>query len=380
MRYRNFLLVVATALTVASPIAAVEQAPPIVPAVEVTAAIPNAAVTSAFLNFDGWTGGDAAYSVPVTKSRSLWLFGDTFIGKIQNGVRMKATMVHNTAAWLDRRSNGSYKTRYFWRTDSGRPAALVQPEGPTKAYYWPSGMALVGNKLALFCKLVVDKPGDDSGFGFDWVAQELVLVDNPAPTEPCNWTYKPFKLPGGEAAIMPGSACLAVDEYTYVFSTIEEKSNRPCVLMRIPSSDLAKADVSKFQYWVDKGEWTNYPSAPPVRLFEHAAPEMSVSKVAGLPGYWAVYSEDGLSPNILLRHAPKPEGPWSDPLLLYRAPEALRDPKLLCYGAKHHPELSSVDRTLLITYCLNPGPLSAHRTQPLAYFPKAITVTLKPTN
>src|SRR5688572_29217881 len=70
--------------------------------VEVVKAVPNVALTRAFENFDGWTGGDAAYSLPLSRTRGLWLFGDTFIGKIENGVRTKAEMVHNTAAWLDR--------------------------------------------------------------------------------------------------------------------------------------------------------------------------------------------------------------------------------------------------------------------------------------
>jgi hypothetical protein len=80
----------------------------------------------------------------------------------------------------------------------------------------------------------------------------------------------------------------------------------------------------------------------------------------------------------MLRHADKPEGPWSEPITVYKAPEPGRDAGLLCYGAKHHPELSTQERELVITYCLNPGPIKAHRVQPMTYFPKAVTVTLKP--
>ncbi|MFY0628721.1 MAG: hypothetical protein JXR07_20680, partial [Reichenbachiella sp.] len=29
---------------------------------------------------DAWTGGDATYSIPLSGNRTLWLFGDTFIG------------------------------------------------------------------------------------------------------------------------------------------------------------------------------------------------------------------------------------------------------------------------------------------------------------
>lgn len=354
----------------------------------VESAVPNEKLSATFVNLSGWTGGDAAYSIPLSKSRSLWTFGDSFIGRISNGVRSELSMVHNSAAWVDSRNNGSYKATFFWRQRASKPASLIDPSAPLKAYYWPGGMASLGSKLALFCKVVVDKPANDSGFGFDWFDQELVLVEDAATTMPSDWKYTRHKLPGGELSIMPGAGCMIVDDFVYVYSTRKDNPNpHNCVLMRIRASELAKPDVSKFEYWVHKhtsdgrpledGEWSQEPLYP-MTLFNRAAPEMSVSPVAGLPGYFAVYTEHGLGANIMMRHALKPEGPWSEPVLLYQAPEAVRNPKLLCYGAKHHPELATADRTLVITYCLNPGPLAAHRTQPMLYFPRAVTVTLKP--
>jgi hypothetical protein len=343
--------------------------------VTVATATPNVALTKAFISTSGWTGGDAAYSVALTRRRSLWLFGDSFIGNISNGARCRMDMVHNTAGWLDESDNGTMKFRYFYPQKNGQPISLLAPSD-SKSYYWPSAMALLeGGKLALFQKVIVSKPGDDTGFGFDWVAQELTLVEN-ANAQPTSWRYHRIKLPGGEANIMPGSACMVEGEYTYVYGTLKSGDSHPAVLMRIPSADLARGDISRFEYWTAQSAWSRVP-LDPATLFQ-GAPEMSVSRISGLPGFWAVYTENGLSARIMLRHADRPEGPWSDASVIYNCPEAVRDPKLACYGAKHHPELAHQPRTLVITYCLNPGGMSAHRSQPFAYFPKAVTITLSP--
>src|SRR2546430_16976623 len=36
---------------------------------------------------DGWLGADDAYSIPLTSTESLWLFGDTFVGTAETKLR-----------------------------------------------------------------------------------------------------------------------------------------------------------------------------------------------------------------------------------------------------------------------------------------------------
>ncbi|MBW1688033.1 MAG: hypothetical protein JRS35_23595, partial [Deltaproteobacteria bacterium] len=45
---------------------------------------------------DGWLGGDAAYSIPLSRSETLWLFGDTFVGAPGQEDRQGAAFVHNS--------------------------------------------------------------------------------------------------------------------------------------------------------------------------------------------------------------------------------------------------------------------------------------------
>src|SRR4051794_27497699 len=59
---------------------------------------PDAKMNALFEQHEGWVGADGDYSVPLGSNRTLWLFSDTWIGKIQNGKRVDATIVNNSAA------------------------------------------------------------------------------------------------------------------------------------------------------------------------------------------------------------------------------------------------------------------------------------------
>jgi hypothetical protein len=54
-----------------------------------------------------------------------------------------------------------------------------------------------------------------------------------------------------------------------------------------------------------------------------------------------------------MRSAPAPEGPWSQPQLLYKVREMDWDKDYFCYAAKGHPELSKREDELLVSYVCN---------------------------
>ena len=54
-----------------------------------------------FAYTQGWLGADDAYSIPLGPDRSLWLFGDTFVGTPATKLRSDAkTMVRNSIGGL----------------------------------------------------------------------------------------------------------------------------------------------------------------------------------------------------------------------------------------------------------------------------------------
>jgi hypothetical protein len=335
------------------------------------------ALTKRFRRTEGWTGADGAYSIPLSPRRTLWLFADTWVGKIEAGRRAGARMVNNSAAWQDTK-NPKVPLRFFW--DAGKPPRALLRPAAADAWYWPGDGAVVGGRLYLFCKVVRRKEKGAPGFQFDWFANDLLCVRNPA-EPPTAWKWTARRLPSGPDDLRLGVAICLDGDYLYAYGLFPARRSKaldaPLGVARIARKQLAAHDGKGWQYWCSTSEGPKWRDRPKdlVALFRDAAPEMSVGKVRGLPGLVATYTAVGLGPEIFVRQARRPEGPWSERLRVYRCPEPRG--KLLLYGAKAHAQLSRRDGELILTYCRNLGDLGEHIRRPDVYFPQAVKVALK---
>lgn len=339
---------------------------------------PLPALTKRFQQTDGWTGGDGALSIPLTKERTLWLFADTWIGRIDKGKRVGARMVNNTFAWQSLKK-ADEPLRFFWSTTEKGPAAILKPDDKN-SWYWPGDGALVEGKLYLFCKLIRRREKGEPGFQFDWFQNEFLQIANPQ-AEPTAWKAERYRLSDDESQPRLGVACMLDDNFLYAFGLFPEKQckplNHPLAVARLAKKQLPKMDRNAWEYWceTDAGPaWSRKPGKL-IALFRDAPAEFTVTKVPGIPGCVATYTQHGLGGNIAVRHAMRPEGPWSNPLIVYKCPEI--DKKIFQYGAKAHPELAELDGQLIVTYCRNIGSLAEHVQRPEIYFPQAIEVQLR---
>jgi len=91
----------------------------------VKSAAPAPDVDALFDRADGWIGADGAYSIALSPKRTLWLFSDTWVGKIRNGRRTDATIVNNTVG-VQEGAVGRV-TFSIARGPDGKPMALVTP-------------------------------------------------------------------------------------------------------------------------------------------------------------------------------------------------------------------------------------------------------------
>ncbi len=100
-----------------------------------------------------------------------------------------------------------------------------------------------------------------------------------------------------------------------------------------------------WRYWSGAGWSGDVSEALP--LFD-GAPIMSVHRSDYLDAYMAVYSVP-LSDDVVLRTAPELGGPWSEPLLLFRADHSAGDG--FTYDAVAHAEFAEDDgRVIYVTY------------------------------
>ena len=295
-----------------------------------------------------WTGADAAYSVALGGDRVLWLFGDTFVGRVAAGKRAGVTMTRNTVA-IQRGLDPSTAAITFY---TGASPAGVFPPPDGRGWMWPLAGTRTPRGLAVFLGHFA-ATGDGSAFGFKAVGHAVAQVANPD-DPPSLWRVAIHALPfdGYGIALTPVDSTLFI--WGYRDRSVNGATVRSAVLARAPLAAPERAE--RWRFW-DGARWVAGPehAAP---LWEECATELSVHGSgphgAG-PPYAAVYTRSGLSPDVLLRTADALTGPWSAPRVVYRCPE-MRG-KVFTYAAKAHPELATRPGEIVATYVTNAADL-----------------------
>ena len=182
------------------------------PAVPPAPAQPQAQWDRVFERHSGWTGADVAASFIIPGNRVLWLFGDSFVGEVDDNRHVRAAMVHNSIAVhpYDPARPGEPPdpddAHFYWGpTDaSGRPTAWLEPtphaDPAADTWYWPTGGAVVfpgprgTSSLALFLIQLENKEGDGSVWSFQTIANAMAMVAD-ASMPAAAWDPRVIELP-----------------------------------------------------------------------------------------------------------------------------------------------------------------------------------------
>jgi len=332
-----------------------------------------------FSNENGWTGADGAYSVALNQHKIAWFFGDTWIGQIKNGRHVNAILVNNSVAVQQPRNPAEAEINFYYgRTGDGSPAALIRP-ADGRGWFWVFDGVMTADGLYLFL-IQVERTAGNALFDFKVIGAWLGHVANPQEPPPA-WRVGQSRIPWSEFSasetILWGSAVLQVGNFLYIYGTAEDAGDKvrqkQMILARVPVSRLA--DYSHWRFYAD-GRWiSDFKQAG--RLSAHMPHEYSVSYLAGLKQYVTVYSQDGLSKDILARLSAEPYGPWSDPIRIFQCPEAERDHSVFCYAAKAHAILAHKPDQLIITYIANSVDFNKTANDARLYHPRFLRVTFK---
>ena len=330
-----------------------------------------------FSNEDGWTGADGAYSVALNQHTIAWFFGDTWVGQIKNGQHVNATLVNNSVAIQHGRSPVEAGMNfYFGRAGDGSPAALIRPTDG-RGWFWVFDGIMTAKGMYLFL-IQVERTAGTAVFDFRVIGTWLGHVENPSEV-PSGWRIRQAQIPwstfSGSEGILWGSAILQIDNVLYIYGTTEDIGStdrkKYMILARVPVDRLS--DYSRWRFYAD-GDWvSNFRRVS--RLSPNMPHEYSVSYLPVLKQYAAVYSQDGLSKNILARLSPEPQVPWSDPVKLYQCPEAEWDNSVFCYAAKAHAILSQTPDQLILTYIANSLDFEKTVNDARLYRPRFLRVT-----
>jgi hypothetical protein len=84
--------------------------------------------------------------------------------------------------------------------------------------------------------------------------------------------------------------------------------------------------------------------------------------------YVAVFTYDVQSPYLAYATSPTPWGPFTDPRIIYVAPE--RGKRIYQYNAKAHPHLSSTKDGILVSYNQNTASMDENMSDGRIYGPR----------
>ncbi|MBB6730592.1 discoidin domain-containing protein [Cohnella zeiphila] len=366
------------------------------------AAEPAPEWTGLFSGYEGWTGADGIFSIPLDgmdrpgsatgSSKTLFLFGDTFVGHVNpvSKTRETGAIVRNSVALLGGAKPDPGALRFDWAPKTA-DLSLFSPHTPNAAkepgsWYWLQDGVARSGKLTLFPLLMAADPSQPPGFQFAirGVARIEVPIgadgpDYAAQTQVDAPLYK--KLPdGGEMAFGAGildntaeAGAPFPDGYLYTYGYKTETTGVKRLLVARVQGDRFD-DFASWRFW-DGRDWSErIEDAAP--LLDGVSPELSVTPMQD--GRWngkylLVCEKDSVGGTVAYSVGDSPAGPFEPLVPLYHTPESDGGEGVMTYNAKAHPHLSA-NGDLLVTYNVNSTSQTANMADADIYRPRWIRV------
>jgi hypothetical protein len=321
--------------------------------------------TNRFIPAGGrFTGGDGTYSINLPDGRTVWIFGDSFIGNVTADNRRTKTTpayIRNSFVVLTPDSLITYQ--------QGDPAEfksmMIPPEvTPTSGiteldvWYWPGDAFLENGRLNVFVSKFSQKDHSNM-WAFKFEATELVEFSLP--------DFKPagVHIFNDLDSIHFGHALHETKDYTYIYG-----------LKKKPYVARAKAgDVANGAWEFYDGEnWVAEARAAKPMVDFLGSEQFSISEWEGT--YIMIIQGDALTRNVYSFTAPTPYGPWGNKQWIYETPLPDSCKSCFTYNAMAHPQFTE-DKMLLISYNTNSMEMDDHYKNASIYRPRFIRVPLE---
>ena len=304
------------------------------------------------LRTSGWLGSDAGESIVLSDKKTLWLFGDTFIGQLSNGVRVAgAPMINSTIGLQDRKEAPPDCMSFYWKQKDGRPASFFPHQATTPGeFYWVTKGVMLRGELFLFAFCI---GGDTRNFS-TWHEAGGALLRIPNPLDPpAQWVQKAYtlKLPAGHSF---HSALVVKEPHVYLYGIVQP---RQTALARVRVDDLVKGKLAEaYEYWVSGPNGPHWDKEA-----KHCVPQFLPVNTECTVHYepdWRLYTcftYDAFGgPEIYLTTAKELTGPWSKPAPIYWVPEHHHFSfPIISYAVRQHPELSTKPGEVVLSYATN---------------------------
>jgi hypothetical protein len=316
----------------------------------------------------GWFGADGIFSIPldgketqnVINKKTLFIFSDTYIGVVENGVpKAGNVMVNNTTAWMTGNEPVKSNIDFEFNTDdTGKPKSYFIPKNSQSKdmeYYW-LGDGFINqeknNALYIFA-YHVHKTGPNV-FDFEQTNISLLKIENPTkegiktqnqiPTDLGfihEATGKRTFFGSGVFVNTKSANAPKPDGYVYIYGILE--GSKSLVAARVLPKNIE--NLALYTFW-NGAAWVK-DKQQIVSLADGVSNELSVTPTSE-GRYLLTYQVMGISDKIGIQVGESPIGPFGKLNEVYITPE-YAEKGLLPYNAKAHYHLSKPGE-LLVSY------------------------------
>ncbi|WP_158534909.1 DUF5005 domain-containing protein [Mucilaginibacter hurinus] len=315
---------------------------------------PDSVFQGYFTRYNGWNSGDGAQSILLPDGRTVWMFGDSFVGEVnpdRTRVNNKTWFINNVMMI----QQGSEFTTHHGGT-SDKPTALFVPDNP-KRFYWARHGFVDGNELYLTL-MELEKVKVNGRDELAHHADKMAVLSLP------DMRYiKMLDIPYRNG-ISYGDRCFSDGNYNYMFG---QKGNGWNNYLYIARAAAGKAKDTWEFFAGDKGWVKDMSSATTIKMATHISSAPTLINRNGR--YYMIIHRNFFSNDILMFRADKPEGPYTDEVKLYTTTDA--DNSYLAIG---HPQFMEGNR-LLIGYSVAGDIFKSYKNVDICV-PKFIRVTL----
>ncbi|MFO1077015.1 MAG: hypothetical protein U1E73_04730 [Planctomycetota bacterium] len=316
-----------------------------------------------------WRGGDAAYAIPLggegAAARTLWLFGDSFVARAPGATQRAGTaMVRNSIAVQNGDDPATARMEFASRRDANGPADFFPGDGGE--WFWPLHGLRIGEAVVVFgARIARDETPKSLGFRVvGWTAFLVRGVDGP----PAAWALARLPVPACPFPTVVGTAVVADAEHVYAYA-LREPGDHAVFLLRWPRERVAQGDLLGPE-WRDGERWVAHRELrlAPRPVLAEGAPEFAVLRDGA--AFAMVQTLGFPTGDLVVRTAPAPWGPWSEPLRLLHPPQSDRQ-GLLVYAGKATP---LADGSWLATYASNAFDFGTLVRDESLYYPHCVRI------
>ena len=319
-----------------------------------------------YADSNGISGADGIFSIPLTDGSSLFLLGDCFLGKVENGARdIDTKMLRNALVLIDKNKTG---VKALYKGTYNHPITFMEPVNEpgdlTYRWYWPGHGFIKSDTIYLFALSLYNVPSvpvktKNTGeelkevdtlladmFGFRLSHIDLLSFTLPdfrhIETHKVDINYPVSQIDFGN--------CVMVDKgYVYIYGTKNSQYMSKIHVARVPFS--TRIFYNNWEYSTGTGWDKNIEKSKPIDI------DISVSEQFSIFRYknkYILLTQERTGADIFTYVSDFPDKDFNNKKFIYHTTESASDTtkRIFTYNALAHQQYIQDDR-LLVSYCVN---------------------------